>query len=115
MKRYGTLTASPRFFVSTAFFCLKLTLGLFLSLGVGLNVESSLGADGSETEKSPQLIDLGQMAVDGELRIPILIRFDSEKPIKDLIPIYLKPEFDAFESKLLEPASIKDGDSHVKN
>lgn len=89
-----------------------------MGLAVG---ENFLYADGAAANNEPQagVIDLGQMSVNGELRKPSVTWIDSQKAVKDLIHAYLKPEFDAFESKLLEPAQIpsneKETDAHVKN
>lgn len=67
----------------------------------------------SETDSSPpaqsgggKVVDLGEMSVQGELRKPNISWIDSQKNVRDILPDYLKSEFNSFEAKLVTPAPI---------
>ena len=59
-------------------------------------------ADGDDSSK---VVDLGQMSVSGDVRKPSISWIDSQKAVRDQIPVFLKYDFEEFERTLMEHSS----------
>lgn len=56
-------------------------------------------------DNSSQVVDLGQMSVSGDVRKPSISWIDSQKAVRDQIPVFLKCDFEEFEKTLIEHSS----------
>lgn len=72
-----------------------------------------LGSQASEPE--PQVIDLGQTSVNGELRKPAISWIDSQKSVREALSDHLRVELKAFEAEVLSTPSLNEESSHAKH
>jgi len=61
-----------------------------------------------KSHRAGQVIDLGQLEIEGEVRRPNVNWIDSQRRVKDMLPIFHRAEFKALEDQLLRPARIEE-------
>jgi hypothetical protein len=61
-----------------------------------------------------QVIDLGELEIEGEVRKPNINWIDSQKKLKNMMPIYHQIEFSNLEKQMLVPESPKQAEMNIE-
>lgn len=72
------------------------------------STESAASAPTTKGKRARGVIDLGQLEVEGEVRRPQVTWIDSQRRLRDQMPLFHQQEFLRIEQQLLAPLTAKE-------